>query len=252
MRDIVVQPRTSDLVIATHGRGIWIIDDISSLRTLTPDLMTKEAVLLDTTAVQYLSTNGGWNEGDAAFSGPSRSNSAYITYYQRSRHIFGDMKIEIFDSAGKLVDTIAGSKHRGLNRATWSMTLKAPIVPPAATAAFGAASGPRVLPGVYTVKLTKGDKVYTSKLNVVMDPRAKYTAEDRKAQYDLAMKLYKSMAKMSFAVDSMVGLRDGAANACCQIACERSIAQEPGAIFTTGRRVAIKDCSHQRRRRDYR
>ena len=210
VRDIVIQPRTSDLVMATHGRGIWIIDDISSLRTLTPDLMTKEAVLLDTTAVQYLSTNGGWNEGDATFSGPSRSSSAYITYYQRSRHIFGDMKIEIFDSAGKPVDTIAGSKHRGLNRATWSMTLKAPIVPPAATAAFGASSGPRVLPGVYTVKLTKGDKVYTSKLNVVIDPRAKYTAEDRKAQYDLAMKLYKSMAKMSFAVDSMVGLRDEA------------------------------------------
>jgi hypothetical protein len=210
VRDIVIQPRTSDLVMATHGRGIWIIDDISSLRTLTPDLMTKEAVLLDTTAVQYMSTNGGWNEGDAAFSGPSRSNSAYITYYQRSRHIYGDMKIEIFDSTGKLVDTISGSKHRGLNRATWSMALKAPIVPPAATAAFGAASGPRVLPGVYTVKLTKGDKVYTSKLNVVMDPRAKYTADDRKAQYDLAMKLYKSMAKMSFAVDSMVALRDAA------------------------------------------
>ncbi len=211
VRDIVIQPRTSDLVMATHGRGIWIIDDISSLRKLTPDLMTQEAVLLDTTAVQYLSTNGGWNEGDAAFSGPSRSNSAYITYYQRSRHIFGDMKIEIFDPAGKLVDTISGSKHRGLNRATWSMALKAPIVPPAATAAFGAASGPRVLPGVYTVKLTKGDKVYTSKLNVVMDPRAKYTEDDRKAQYDLAMKLYKSMAKMSFAVDSMVSLRDAAA-----------------------------------------
>jgi hypothetical protein len=45
-----------------------------------------------------------------------------------------------------------------------------------------------------------------------MDPRAKYTMEDRKAQYDQAIKLYKSMAKMSFAVDSMVGLRDGAAS----------------------------------------
>ena len=67
-----------------------------------------------------------------------------------------------------------------------------------------------MLPGLYTIKLTKGDQVYTSKLNVVMDPRAKYSMEDRKAQYDQAIKLYKSMAKMSFAVDSMVGLRDGA------------------------------------------
>ena len=44
-----------------------------------------------------------------------------ITYYQRGRHIFGDLKIEIFDQHGKLVDTVAGSKHRGVNRAIWSM-----------------------------------------------------------------------------------------------------------------------------------
>ena len=51
VRDIVVHPRESDLVLATHGRGIWIIDDISSLRALTPDLMAKDAVLLDSTSV---------------------------------------------------------------------------------------------------------------------------------------------------------------------------------------------------------
>ena len=47
VRDIVMQPQTSDLVLATHGRGIWIIDDISPLRALTPDLMTQTAVVLD-------------------------------------------------------------------------------------------------------------------------------------------------------------------------------------------------------------
>ena len=46
VRDIVVQARESDLVLATHGRGIWIIDDISALRALTPDLMSKEAALI--------------------------------------------------------------------------------------------------------------------------------------------------------------------------------------------------------------
>jgi len=211
VRDIVVQPRESDLVLATHGRGIWIIDDISPLRALTPEMMAKDAVLLDSTAVQYLSAGGGWPEGDATYVGPSRTNSAYITYYQRSRHIFGDLKIEIFDAQNKLVDTIAGTTHRGLNRATWSMLLKAPRVPSAATAAFEASTGPRVLPGTYTIKMTKGDQVYTSKLNVVMDPRAKYTAEDRQAQYDLAMKIYQSLARMSFAVDSMMMVRDSAA-----------------------------------------
>src|SRR6185503_21035709 len=76
VRDIVVHPRESDLVLATHGRGIWIIDNISSLRLLTPDLMAKDAVLLDSTSVQYLNSNGGWPEGDATFYGPSRTQDA--------------------------------------------------------------------------------------------------------------------------------------------------------------------------------
>jgi hypothetical protein len=90
------------------------------------------------------------------------------------------------------------------------MRLKPPTVPPAASAAFGAATGPRVLPGTYTVKMTKGDKVYTSKLKLVLDPRATYNEQDRRQQFDLAMKLYKMMGQMSFAVDSMVNLRDTA------------------------------------------
>ena len=211
VRDIVVHPRESDLVLATHGRGIWIIDDISPLRALTPDLMAKDAVLIaGPPAVQYLNANGGWAEGDETYVGPSRSNEAFIDYYQKRRHIFGDLKIEIFDQDGKLVDTIASSKHRGLNRATWSMRLKAPTVPPAATALFQAAVGPRVLPGTYTVKLTKGDQVYTESLKVVLDPRATYTVEDRKAQFDLTMKLHKLLGHMTYAVDAIEGVRDSA------------------------------------------
>ena len=210
VRDIVVQPRESDLVLATHGRGIWIIDNISSLRALTPEIMAQDAVLFDSNGIQYLNAFGGWNEGDATYNGPSRTSDAFITYYQKGRHIFGDMKIEVLDPEGKVVDTIAGSKHRGLNRATWSMRLKPPTVPPAASAAFGAATGPRVLPGVYTVRMTKGDKVYTSKLKVVLDSRATYNEQERRQQFDLAMKLYKMMERMTFAVDSMVNLRDAA------------------------------------------
>jgi photosystem II stability/assembly factor-like uncharacterized protein len=210
VRDIVVHPRESDLVLATHGRGIWIIDDISSLRALTPQMMAQDAVLFDSTAVQRLNAFGGWPEGDATFQGPNRPDGAFITYYQKSRHIFGDMKIEVLDAEGKVVDTIAGSKHRGVNRTTWSMRLKAPTVPPAASAAFGAATGPRVLPGTYTIRMTKGDKVYTSKVKVVLDPRATYNEQERREQFDLSMKLYEMMSRMTFTVDSMVGLRNAA------------------------------------------
>ena len=211
VRDIVVQPRESDLVLATHGRGIWIIDDITPLRALTPDLMSKEAAFIETRpAVQYLNANGGWAEGDETFNGPSRSTDASIDYYQRSRHIFGDLKIEIFDQDGKLVDTVASSKHRGLSRATWSMRLKPPTVPPAAQALFAAAQGPRVVPGTYTVKMTKGDHVYTTPLQIVLDPRANYTVEDRKQQFETIMKVYNLMGHMSYGVSAVEGVRDSA------------------------------------------
>jgi len=145
------------------------------------------------------------------FNGPNRPSGAFIPYYQRSRHVYGDMKIEIFDQQGKLVDTVPSSTHRGVNRALWSMHLKPPRVPQAATAAFGAAIGPRVPPGVYTVKLTKGDKVYTAQLNVVLDPRAKFSVADRQAQFDLVTKLGATLNHMTWAVDAIVGVRDNAA-----------------------------------------
>jgi photosystem II stability/assembly factor-like uncharacterized protein len=209
--DMVVHPRTSDLVIATHGRGIWIIDDISPLRALTPDLMTQTAAFIPgQTAIQYIEAQGGWAEGDEFFIGPPRPRDAMITYYQKGRHIYGDLKIEIFDSQGKLLDTVSGSKHRGLNRAVWPMRLDPPVVPPAASAAFGAARGPMVVPGTYTVKMTKGDQTYTTQLNVVTDPRAKYTQADRKAQFDLVMKLSDMLSHMSWAVDAIVAVRDSA------------------------------------------
>jgi hypothetical protein len=206
-----VHPRASDLVLATHGRGIWIVDDISPLRQLTPEIMSQTAGFVTARpAVEYIDANGGWPEGDEFFTGPSRPTEAMITYYQKGRHIYGDLKIEIFDDQGKLLDTIGGTKHRGLNRAMWPMRLDPPIVPPAASAAFEAAQGPMVLPGTYTVKMTKGDQTYTTQLNVITDPRAKYTLADRKAQVDLAMKLSDMLGHMSWAVDAIVDVRDDA------------------------------------------
>jgi photosystem II stability/assembly factor-like uncharacterized protein len=211
VRDIAVQAREGDLVLATHGRGIWIIDDISPLRALTPDLMSKEASLIaGRPAIQYFRAQGGWPEGDETFEGRSRPGDAQITYYQKGRHIFGDLKIEIFDPEGKLVDTVAGSKHRGLNRASWSMRLKPPTVPPAASAMFEVSRGPRLLPRTYTVKMTKGDQVYTEPLNVVLDPRAKFSLEERKAQFDLSIKLYKLLEHMTYSTAAIEGVRNGA------------------------------------------
>ncbi len=211
VRDLVVHPRTGDLVMATHGRGIWIVDDIGPWRALSAQVLAEDAGFLPVpTAVQWMEVGGGWPEGDAAFSGANRPEGALIPYYQRSRHMYGDLKLEIFDAAGKFVDEVPTSKHRGVSRAAWSMHVKPPRVPPAAIAAFGAAVGPRVPPGNYTVKMTRGDKVYTTRLTVALDPRAKFTVEERTAQYELMVRLGALLNHMSWAVDAILGVRDGA------------------------------------------
>ncbi|MDP9337339.1 MAG: sialidase [Acidobacteriota bacterium] len=209
VRDIVVHPRDSDLVIATHGRGIWIIDDISPLRKLTPEVMAQDAEFLPGKSPQQrLNANGGWAEGSAMFTGPDSPDAALITYYQKKRHIFGKMKIEILDAQGKVVDTPSPNNRRGISRVEWPMRLKAPHVPPAATAAFDASQGPRVLPGTYTVKMTRGKDTYTTQLNVGLDPRAKFSEADRRLQFDAAMRAYNLLGDMSFDVDRINGVHD--------------------------------------------
>ena len=208
VRDIVVHPRDSDLILATHGRGIWIIDDITPLRQLTPDVLAKDATFLPgRPAQQRISGNGGWVEGSAAFVGSNPPGGVWITYYQQKRHVFGRMKLEVFDAGGKLVDTLPSNNRRGISRVNWSMRVKAPRVPPAATAAFEAAQGPRVVPGTYTVKLTRGKDTYTEALVIGLDPRAKYDAADRKANFDATMRVYNLLGDMSYDVDHISGVR---------------------------------------------
>jgi hypothetical protein len=160
-------------------------------------------------AQQRLNANGGWSDGDATFVGANPPSAALITYYQKKRHIFGKMKIEVFDGQGKLVDTVPANSRRGLSRVQWSMRLKPPRVPPAAVAAFEAAYGPRVLPGTYTVKMTRGSESYTTQLVVGLDRRAKFTLEDRKQELAAVMRVYNLLGDMTFQVDRINGVRDG-------------------------------------------
>ena len=208
VRDLAIHPRDHDLVIATHGRGIWIVDDLTPLRALTPEVLASTVAFLPgRPTVQRLQAGGGWANGDAIYIGPNPPDDAVITYYQRRRHIFGDMKLEVYDASGKLLGTLPTSKRRGLNRATWSMRLAAPRVPPAATAAFGAAYGPRVLPGRYALKMTKDTATYSTQLTLVPDPRGTHTDAERRAAFDLALKVSGTLTDMTFAVERMNATR---------------------------------------------
>jgi len=214
VRDLAIHPRENDLVLATHGRGIWIVDDIVPLRGLTNDVTSQEVAFVSARPVQQrIEGNGGWANGDAVFVGDNPPDAAVITYYQRTRHLFGKLKIEILDSAGRVVDEVPASKRPGLNRVTWSMREKPPRVPPAAQIAFAGTRGPRLVPGDYTVRLTKAGKVYETKFTVGLDRRAKFTAEDRKAQYNAAMKVHALFNDESGLMDRILFLRRDVAKA---------------------------------------
>jgi hypothetical protein len=191
VRDLAIQPRDNDLVLATHGRGIWIVDDITPLRHLTDGLLSQEAAFVAARPVQQrMETNGGWANGAAAFVGANPPAGAVITYYQRTRHLFGKLKLEVLDSRGTVVDELPASARRGLNRVVWTMHLRPPHVPPAVQLAAAGTQGPRVLPGTYTVRMEKNGKIYETPLTVGLDARVGWTAVDRQAQYAAAMQVY--------------------------------------------------------------
>jgi photosystem II stability/assembly factor-like uncharacterized protein len=203
--------RGDDLVLATHGRGIWIIDDISPLRKLSPDTLAGTVALIPGAPVQQrIQGNGGWAEGDASYAGENPASGAVITYYQKARHVIGRMKMEVLDASGKVVDEIPASRRVGLNRVSWSMRTKPPVVPPAASLAGASTQGERFLPGTYTIRLTKAGQVTSEPLTVTLDRRAQFTLADRQAQYDAAERVKGLFARMSKLVGEINSVRAGA------------------------------------------
>ncbi|HKP93993.1 MAG TPA: hypothetical protein VJS88_08855 [Chthoniobacterales bacterium] len=212
VRDLAVHPRDHDLVLATHGRGIWVIDDITPWRALTPEIMNQEATFVSARPVQQrIEGNGGWASGAATFIGDNPPDAAVITYYQKTRHLFGKLKIEVLDAGGRVVADLPASKRAGLNRVVWSMREKPPRVPPAVQLAQAGTQGPRLLPGTYTVRMTKAGKVSETKLTVGLDKRAKFSEADRKAQFEAAMKVHALFGDESALMDRILFLRNALA-----------------------------------------
>jgi photosystem II stability/assembly factor-like uncharacterized protein len=203
--------RGDDLVLATHGRGIWIIDDVSPLRKLTPQTLASTVALIPGAPVQQrIEAFGGWSEGDASYSGENPPGGAVVTYYQKARHVIGRMKMEVLDSSGKVVDEIPVSRRVGLNRVSWTMRTKPPVVPPAASIAGASTQGQRFLPGTYTVRLTKAGEVTSEPLTVTLDRRAKFSVADRQAQFAAAERVKGLFARMSKLVGEINSVREGA------------------------------------------
>lgn len=176
VRDMVIQPKTNDLVIATHGRGLYIIDDISPLRRLNQELLQKDVALLPTRPVAV--TTGHYGQGfpsTGSYAGANATESAVIQYYLKDRLNTGDVKVEIYDQADHLVATIPGTKRKGINVVEWDMRTTPPktaqgVLVQGEFGVYAGFIGRMSLPGVYKVKLTAGKFSDIGAITLEKDP----------------------------------------------------------------------------------
>ena len=199
VHELYFQDRENDLIIATHGRGIYIIDDITPLQNLTTDMLKEEVVFLPTRPFVIKPTSGIQSfNGDDEFVGSNPSSAVNITYYLHKRHILGDIYLEVYNSNGTLVKKLPAGTRKGINRVQWNMVMKPPKVPASVQLLGQAMSGPSYPPGEYTVRMVKGDKSYTGKLQVVFDPESRHSVADREIRQNTLMKAYQLLEELAF------------------------------------------------------
>jgi photosystem II stability/assembly factor-like uncharacterized protein len=188
VRDIQIHPRTHDLIIGTHGRGVWIIDDIRPLEGLTAQAVRSDAVLFDvpdTTLFSYRTTVD--NYSDTGYAGTNSPFGAAISYYLNKSAIgAGPMKLTIQDGAGREVASPFMTREPGLNRVYWNLRGGAAAEPPEPSEGRAGRRGfsglaPFALPGVYKAVLEVGGRKMEAPFKVLEDPDQGFTMADRLA-----------------------------------------------------------------------
>ncbi|MFN7976277.1 MAG: glycosyl hydrolase, partial [Acidobacteriota bacterium] len=194
-----------------HGRGLWILDDITPLRHLTRDVLDADAAFLPARpSVRTIPAGLQEFPGDDRFAGGNPTSVATITYYLKKRHMFGDLKVEVYDPDGKLVATLPGGRRVGINRVSWFMRRKPPKVPPAPQLAGRALFGPMVPAGTYTVKLFKGAETYEGRVEVIPDATLPHSAADQELQAKTVLELYDMQQELGYLADLATAARDRA------------------------------------------
>ncbi len=206
VRDIKIQEQTNDLVLATHGRSIIVIPDISPMRAITPDVANKEVVMLNEKPItltmgkyggQFPNSSGDWNGGSLS------GGITPIQYYLKDRP--NSIQMEVYDKEGKLIQKLNPSARKGYNKVFWNLRGLPPKVAKGGnTMDFGAVVAPQVLPGAYTVKMKVNGKEYTQTIQLAHDVQnTEYSLQDRELQYKTSMELHAMHERLARLVDSI-------------------------------------------------
>lgn len=230
VRDLVVHPREHDLVIGTHGRAAYIIDDIRPLRTLTPELLQEAMHLFDIPdAIQYMVKQTGESRfpGHSEFRGKNQPYGALITYslnikglprpekeekpsrQQKGKEKKPQVEIKISDEAGKVVRTFKGPAKLGINRVAWDLRADAFKEPRREEEErFFPRRGPLVVPGTYTVTIKYKDHEVSGKVNVLPDPRYDIPKKDRIAKWETIQEAGRLQNKLTDAINRIRSTRE--------------------------------------------
>mgnify|MGYP001212033983 CR=1 FL=1 len=193
VRSLVVHPRDHDLVIGTHGRAIWILDDIRPLRAIAADpLVMLETVHLFETPdayARYTAAVDGYHfSGDGVFQGESRPEGALLTYWL-NRDSEEAVTVTVRSEDGTVVKTIDAPGEHGLNRISWDLREDVPGADEEG-GGFFEMDAPQALPGTYSVTVLAHGMEVTEPLTVLADPRVEIAIEERFQRHTAVTEAY--------------------------------------------------------------
>jgi len=212
VNDFLVHPRDNDLVLATHGRGLWILDNVASLQELTPEVVASDAHLFSIEPAQMIRySNPKAHQGDMIFRGQNPPAGAIIDYYLRADGAAPTLTVH--DASGEQIRKLEAPAKRGINRVIWDLRHE-----PFTSGMQGqsgrrgtALDGPFVVPGEYIVRLAAGGRSLEQRVKVEEDPRIAIGPSERRAWTEVLLslgRLYRDadamLAKARAAVEPIV------------------------------------------------
>ena len=212
----------NDLIVATHGRAFWNLDDISPLRQMNSQDATADTYLFKPQTT-YRFRGGRFHIPGGFAAGENPPSGAVIDYSLKTAPK-DPIALEILDEKGKVIRKYSSKKKKaagapqfsffggggttlpakaGLNRFEWDLRYEPPSVVPGAVAWGGRPIGPLAVPGEYQVKLTVAGKSYTAPLKLEEDPRIQVSVADLQKQFDLSMQIRDSVTQAHDAVNQI-------------------------------------------------
>ncbi|NNM24151.1 MAG: hypothetical protein HKO54_11435 [Flavobacteriaceae bacterium] len=197
-----MQKQTNDIVMGTHGRGVIIIDDISPLRELNQEILSKDVHFFSSEPFTMMEESGfaGTFGAETQFVGRNKSTAARIIYYLKKRHTFGKMTMEVQDMEGNKISPLSPGKSKGINVVSWNFVSKAPKMAEGKTLAFGGFTPKRVPAGMYKIVLTKGKDTYEHVIEVKYDDTSLTTLAERKEQEKYTQDLFNMVEDLAYMV----------------------------------------------------